>query len=36
MFKFVNQQSEDIEALESQISSFQSEIDLMRDASETH
>ena len=36
MFKFVNQQSEDIEGLETQISTFQSEIDLMRDASETH
>ena len=36
MFKFVNQQSDDIEALENQISSIQSEIDLMRDASEGH
>jgi len=36
MFKFVNAQSEEIEALENQISSAQSEIDMMRDSSEAH
>ena len=36
MFKFVNGQSEEIEALENQISSSQSEIDMMRDSSEAH
>jgi hypothetical protein len=35
-FKFVNQQSDEIEVLEGQIQAIQGEIDMLRDASDMH
>jgi len=35
-FKFVNQQSDEIEVLEGQIQGIQGEIDMLRDASDMH